>query len=62
MAASTSAAVASITISSVQGLRDESDTDPVGLLAEHLRERRLLPILDNCEHLTKAGVPGANDI
>ncbi|RZL78358.1 MAG: LuxR family transcriptional regulator [Rhodococcus sp. (in: high G+C Gram-positive bacteria)] len=41
------------TISSVLGLRDES-TDPVGFLTEHLRERRLLLILDNCEHLTTA--------
>ncbi|MFD7008526.1 ATP-binding protein [Rhodococcus jostii] len=41
------------TISSSLGLRDEP-TDPVGLLTGHLRERRLLLILDNCEHLINA--------
>ncbi|MGV9862549.1 ATP-binding protein [Rhodococcus koreensis] len=41
------------TISSVLGIRDESK-DPVGFLTEHLRDRRLLLVLDNCEHLTHA--------
>ncbi|MBH0118351.1 LuxR family transcriptional regulator [Rhodococcus sp. CX] len=38
------------TIGRVLGLRDEWD-DPAENLINHLRERRLLLILDNCEHL-----------
>ena len=41
------------TIIHALGVRDES-TDPVAFLSEHLRERRLLLVLDNCEHLTGA--------
>ncbi|MFC5236136.1 ATP-binding protein [Pseudonocardia zijingensis] len=36
------------------GMRDQSDRDPVDVLAEYLRQRRLLLVLDNCEHLATA--------
>lgn len=38
------------TIGRALGIRDES-SDPVGHLIQHLREQRLLLIIDNCEHL-----------
>src|SRR5438105_15828291 len=41
------------TVSSALGIRDES-SDPVGTLIDYLRERRLLLILDNCEHMAES--------
>nr|WP_220454044.1 LuxR C-terminal-related transcriptional regulator [Nocardioides immobilis] len=41
------------TIGGALGIRDES-SDPIGTLADHLQERRLLLLLDNCEHLTES--------
>jgi predicted ATPase/DNA-binding SARP family transcriptional activator len=38
-------------IMTVLGIRDESPASPVDLLAEALRGRRTLLVLDNCEHL-----------
>jgi predicted ATPase/DNA-binding SARP family transcriptional activator len=38
-------------VMAVLGIRDDSPMDPVDLLAEALRARRMLLILDNCEHL-----------
>lgn len=40
-------------ISATLGVRDES-SDPVGTLLDHLRERHLLLVLDNCEHLSES--------
>lgn len=39
-------------IGAALGVRDES-SDPVGTLIDHLRSRRCLLVLDNCEHLTE---------
>ncbi len=35
-------------------LRDQAATDPRALLISHLRDRRLLLLVDNCEHLIEA--------
>lgn len=40
-------------ISAALGIRDESST-PVGTLIDHLRTRRCLIVLDNCEHLAES--------
>ena len=39
------------TISETLGLRDESTDPPAEVLADYLRDRHLLIVLDNCEHL-----------
>jgi predicted ATPase/DNA-binding CsgD family transcriptional regulator len=39
------------TVASVFGLRGNDDRSPVAMLQDYLRERNLLLILDNCEHL-----------
>lgn len=36
------------------GIRDETGGAPLDTVVEHLRERRLLLVLDNCEHVTEA--------
>ncbi|MEU7529155.1 LuxR C-terminal-related transcriptional regulator [Saccharothrix sp. NPDC042600] len=36
------------------GITDQSDADPVDVLLDHLRDRELLLVLDNCEHLAEA--------
>jgi len=36
------------------GLGDQSTRSPVDLVVDHLRTRRLLLVLDNCEHLVEA--------
>ena len=35
-------------------LRDQAATEPVAILLEYLRDRELLLVLDNCEHLLEA--------
>ena len=35
-------------------LRDQAGTEPLALVLAHLRERQLLLVLDNCEHLLEA--------
>jgi predicted ATPase/DNA-binding CsgD family transcriptional regulator len=39
------------TVASVLGLPEQPDRAPTGVLAEYLSSRRVLLILDNCEHL-----------
>src|SRR5207302_178088 len=41
-------------ISDVLGIRDQSERDPVAVLTGFLAERRLLLVIDNCEHLVAA--------
>ncbi|MEJ2853599.1 MULTISPECIES: ATP-binding protein [unclassified Saccharothrix] len=36
------------------GITDQSSADPVDVLVDHLRDRELLLVLDNCEHLAEA--------
>jgi len=43
-------------VAAAAGLRDESGRPVLDALAAHLREKRLLLILDNCEHLVDACV------
>lgn len=42
------------TVSDALGIRGKATTDPVTVVAEYLRERQLLLVLDNCEHLVEA--------
>lgn len=42
------------TIIRLWGLRQEPDRTPMMVLADHLRSKRLLLVLDNCEHLIEA--------
>jgi predicted ATPase/DNA-binding CsgD family transcriptional regulator len=44
------------------GVRDETSGDHVSLLRERLAERRLLILLDNCEHILPACAALANDL
>ena len=41
-------------VADVLEIGDETDRDPLVVLAEHLREQQLLLVLDNCEHLLDA--------
>jgi predicted ATPase/DNA-binding CsgD family transcriptional regulator len=43
-------------------LRDQAAADPVRLLVEHLRERALLLIVDNCEHVIDAAAGLIGDL
>jgi non-specific serine/threonine protein kinase len=42
------------TVLEALGVRDDTGRNQVDVLADHLRERRILVILDNCEHLIEA--------
>src|SRR5215472_8739827 len=41
-------------VSAALDLRDQAATKPMGILLSHLRDKRLLLVLDNCEHLLEA--------
>jgi predicted ATPase len=41
------------TIAHAIGLGEDTGGDPLELISEHLRERRALLVLDNCEHLVR---------
>jgi len=43
-------------------LRDQAGTEPLMLLLSHLRDRQLLLVLDNCEHLLDAAAGVATEI
>ena len=43
-------------------LRDQSATDPRALLLSHLRDRKLLLVVDNCEHLLEASAQLVTDL
>jgi predicted ATPase/DNA-binding CsgD family transcriptional regulator len=43
-------------------LRDQAGMDPLALLLVHLRERQLLVVLDNCEHLLEASAALAAEV
>lgn len=43
-------------------VHDETGRSPAAVLAEHLRERRTLVVLDNCEHLLDACAALAHDL
>jgi predicted ATPase/DNA-binding CsgD family transcriptional regulator len=42
------------TVMAALDLRDQAGTEPVALLASYLRDKRLLLVVDNCEHLLDA--------
>ncbi|HEY7199885.1 MAG TPA: NB-ARC domain-containing protein, partial [Candidatus Dormibacteraeota bacterium] len=44
------------------GLRDQAAAEPRALLLAYLRERRLLLVLDNCEHVLEAAAQLADDV
>jgi predicted ATPase/DNA-binding CsgD family transcriptional regulator len=41
-------------VADMLGIRDDTGGQPLEVIVEHLRERRLLLVLDNCEHLIEA--------
>jgi non-specific serine/threonine protein kinase len=54
LASLTDAALVPSAVASAVGLRDLHERDVTEVLAEHLQPRRLLLVLDNCEHLVEA--------
>ena len=44
------------------GLRDQTGTEPVALLLSYLRDKELLLVVDNCEHLLDAAAQLVADI
>ncbi|SFW75881.1 ATP-binding protein [Amycolatopsis australiensis] len=50
------------TVLEALGVHDETGRTPAAVLAEHLRDRRLLIILDNCEHVLDACAALAHDL
>ncbi|MBQ1091483.1 BTAD domain-containing putative transcriptional regulator [Streptomyces sp. B93] len=54
LAAVTDAALVARAVAESLGLRDQSTRSAADAVAEHLRERRPLLLLDNCEHLVEA--------
>ncbi len=48
------------TVLEALSVRDDTDREKAGVLADHLRERRILVILDNCEHLIEACAASAD--
>jgi predicted ATPase/DNA-binding CsgD family transcriptional regulator len=44
------------------GLRDQAVTEPAALLRSYLRDKELLLVLDNCEHLLEAAAQLAGDL
>src|SRR5262249_24419195 len=43
-------------------LRDQTGTEPCALVLSHLRERQLLLVVDNCEHLLQAAAELISEI
>jgi len=43
-------------------LRDQAATDPMALLRSYLRDKELLLVLDNCEHLLEAAAQLVSDV
>ena len=50
------------TVATVVGIRDDAGQSPRDAIMKFLRDRRLLVILDNCEHLTQACAELAHDM
>jgi predicted ATPase/DNA-binding CsgD family transcriptional regulator len=50
------------TVLEALGVHDETGRAPARVLAEHLRDRRLLVILDNCEHVLASCAALAHDL
>jgi predicted ATPase/DNA-binding CsgD family transcriptional regulator len=50
------------TVLEALGVPDETGRPPAAVLAEHLRDRRLLVVLDNCEHVLDACAALAHDL
>ncbi|MGH2353954.1 MAG: ATP-binding protein, partial [Chloroflexota bacterium] len=50
----TDAALAPLAVASAAGIQEESRSPPLETLRRALRERRVLSVLDNCEHLIDA--------
>jgi predicted ATPase len=56
------AAVVSDAALAALDLRDQAGAKPMEILVSHLRERRLLLVIDNCEHLLEAAAQLVSDI
>ena len=61
LASTLEAALVAPTIAHALGLREAGESEPVDALAEHLRERRLLLVLDNFEQI-EASAPLVGDL
>ncbi|RSN70983.1 BTAD domain-containing putative transcriptional regulator [Actinomadura sp. WAC 06369] len=57
LAALTDSTLVARAVAEALGLRDQSVRSALDALADHVRDRRLLLVLDNCEHLMDAVVP-----
>ena len=55
-------ALASNAVLSALGLRDQAATEPLALLRSYLRDKELLLVLDNCEHLLEAAAALASEL
>jgi len=53
-------ALVSQTVMMVLGLKEEQGRPLLGTLTDHLRDKRVLLILDNCEHLVQASAQAAD--
>ena len=43
-------------------LRDQAAPDPLAVLCSYLRDKELLLVLDNCEHLLEAAARLVNEV
>ena len=50
------------TVLAALDLRDQAATEPAALLRSHLRDKRLLLVVDNCEHLLDAAARLVSDL
>lgn len=57
LAALTDSTLVARAVAEALGLRDQSVRSAMDALADHVRDRRLLLVLDNCEHLMDAVAP-----
>ncbi|QFG24803.1 BTAD domain-containing putative transcriptional regulator [Actinomadura sp. WMMB 499] len=57
LAALTDSTLVARAVAEALGLRDQSVRSAMDALADHVRDRRLLLVLDNCEHLVDAVAP-----
>ncbi len=62
LARSRDAAVVTDAVLAALDLRDQAGSKPMEILLSYLRERRLLLLVDNCEHLLEAAAQLVSDV
>src|SRR5262249_36973290 len=55
-------ALVSHAVMAALNLRDQAATEPLGLLLSYLRDKELLLVVDNCEHLLGAAAQVVSDL